>query len=224
MQRDPVRLDPSAVKPKIQLAQLLNAKDPAQADKLIDETVAADPNSVEALQVNRERLRARLRCQYRRRRPVSRSEMEPISPVLFEGNAGQQLLFSNSGNIGSNGTFASRPWLHRKLPRYRHRRVLGGEYPAVQQRRHDDNRQRECPEGSEHPELPLANFTRGDRYRADHLVRGFGRCEFRHDGQQRQRSYYVIRTETDRRSRRVQFFSLFSGRFAAIVRTEWTDR
>ena len=59
MLRDLVRLDPSAVKTKIQLAQLLNAKDPTEADKLIDEAVAADAHSVEALQVTGEMLRAR---------------------------------------------------------------------------------------------------------------------------------------------------------------------
>ena len=59
MLRDAVRLDPSAVKPKIQLAQLLNAKAPAEADKLIDEAVAADPHSAETLQVNGEMLRTR---------------------------------------------------------------------------------------------------------------------------------------------------------------------
>jgi len=59
MLRDAVRLDPSAVKPKIQLAQLLNAKDPAEADKLIDEAIAADPRSAEALQAKGEMMRFR---------------------------------------------------------------------------------------------------------------------------------------------------------------------
>ena len=57
--RDAVRLDPRAVKPKIQLAQLLNANDPAEADKLIDEVIAADPRSTDALQVKGEMLRVR---------------------------------------------------------------------------------------------------------------------------------------------------------------------
>jgi hypothetical protein len=109
---DPVRLDPSEVKPKIQLAQLLNAKDPAEADKPIDEAVAADPHSVEALQVNGERLRARLRRQYRRRRLVSPSQMQPISPSSSKGTPARSCcsaIRAVPGNIGSgsNGTFAS---------------------------------------------------------------------------------------------------------------------
>ena len=59
MLRDAVRLDPSAVKPKIQLAHLLNAKNPNEADKLIDEAIAGEPRSAEALQVKGEMLRAR---------------------------------------------------------------------------------------------------------------------------------------------------------------------
>jgi cellulose synthase operon protein C len=59
MLREAVRLDPSAVKPKVQLAQLLNAKDPTEADKLIDEAVVANPHSAETLQVNGEILRTR---------------------------------------------------------------------------------------------------------------------------------------------------------------------
>src|SRR6516162_2631477 len=59
MLRDAVRLDPSAVKPKIQLAQLLNPKNPKEADKLIDEVISAEPRSAEALQVKGEMLRAR---------------------------------------------------------------------------------------------------------------------------------------------------------------------
>jgi cellulose synthase operon protein C len=57
--REAVRLDPTAVKPKVQLAQLLNATDPAAADKLIDEAVAADPHSAETLQISGEMLRTR---------------------------------------------------------------------------------------------------------------------------------------------------------------------
>jgi len=59
MLRDAIRLDPSAAQPKIRLAQLLNAKNPAEADKLIDEAVAATPHSAEALQVKGEMLRSR---------------------------------------------------------------------------------------------------------------------------------------------------------------------
>ena len=59
MLRDAVRPDPSAVKPKIQLAQLLNAKDPAEATKLIDGAIASEPHSVEALLVKGQTLRAR---------------------------------------------------------------------------------------------------------------------------------------------------------------------
>ena len=59
MLRDAIRLDPSAVRPKIELAQLLNAKNPEEADKLIDEATAADPNSAETLQVRGELLRSR---------------------------------------------------------------------------------------------------------------------------------------------------------------------
>src|SRR5215472_6050775 len=59
MFRDAVRLDPSAVKPKIELAPLLNAKDPTEADKLIDEAIASEPRSVNALLVKGQMLRTR---------------------------------------------------------------------------------------------------------------------------------------------------------------------
>jgi cellulose synthase operon protein C len=59
MLREAIRLDPSAVRPKIQLAQLLNAKNPEEADKLIEEAIAADPHSAETLAVRGEMLRAR---------------------------------------------------------------------------------------------------------------------------------------------------------------------
>jgi putative PEP-CTERM system TPR-repeat lipoprotein len=59
MLHDAVRLDPSAVPPKIALARFVVAKEPAEADKLIDAAIAADPHSVEALQVKGEILRAR---------------------------------------------------------------------------------------------------------------------------------------------------------------------
>jgi Tfp pilus assembly protein PilF len=59
MLRDAVRLDPSAEKPKLQLAQFLNEKHPDEADKLIDAAIAASPRSTEALQLKGEMLRAR---------------------------------------------------------------------------------------------------------------------------------------------------------------------
>jgi putative PEP-CTERM system TPR-repeat lipoprotein len=54
-----IKLDPGAARPKIQLARLLSGNKPAEADKLIDEAIAADPHSVEALQVKGEMLRSR---------------------------------------------------------------------------------------------------------------------------------------------------------------------
>jgi cellulose synthase operon protein C len=54
-----IKLDPSAARPKIQLARLLTGTKPAEADKLIDEAITADPRSVEALQVKDEMLRNR---------------------------------------------------------------------------------------------------------------------------------------------------------------------
>ena len=54
-----VKLDPSASRPKIQLARLLNGTKPAEADKLIDEAIAANPRSVEALQIKGEMLASR---------------------------------------------------------------------------------------------------------------------------------------------------------------------
>ncbi len=54
-----VKLDPSAARPKIQLARLLSRSKPAEADKLIDEAIAADPRSAEALQVKGDMLRSR---------------------------------------------------------------------------------------------------------------------------------------------------------------------
>jgi putative PEP-CTERM system TPR-repeat lipoprotein len=54
-----IRLDPKAVPPKIELARLLNATKPAEADKLIDEAIAANPRSAEAHQVKGEMLRGR---------------------------------------------------------------------------------------------------------------------------------------------------------------------
>jgi putative PEP-CTERM system TPR-repeat lipoprotein len=54
-----VKLDPNAARPKIQLARLLSGSKPAEADKLIDEVIAANPRSAEALQIKGEMLRGR---------------------------------------------------------------------------------------------------------------------------------------------------------------------
>jgi cellulose synthase operon protein C len=59
MLRDAVRLDPSSTKPKFLLAQFLNRKNPEEADKLVDEAIAANPQSAEALLVKAAILRAR---------------------------------------------------------------------------------------------------------------------------------------------------------------------
>jgi putative PEP-CTERM system TPR-repeat lipoprotein len=56
--QDAIRLDPKAVAPKIALARLLARSQPAQAGKLLDEALAADPRSVEALEVKGELARA----------------------------------------------------------------------------------------------------------------------------------------------------------------------
>ena len=56
MFRDAIRLDPSAAKPKIQLAQLLSGKNPVKADELMDEVIAVEPGSAEALQLKGEML------------------------------------------------------------------------------------------------------------------------------------------------------------------------
>jgi putative PEP-CTERM system TPR-repeat lipoprotein len=57
--REAIQLDPGATKPKIQLARFLTATKPEEADKLINEAIAADPRSAEALQVKGEMLRTR---------------------------------------------------------------------------------------------------------------------------------------------------------------------
>ena len=49
MLNDAIRLDPSALPAKIALARLLAAKNPAASNKLLDQVVAADPRSIEAL-------------------------------------------------------------------------------------------------------------------------------------------------------------------------------
>ena len=54
-----IKLDPSAARPKIQLARLLNGNKPAEADKLIDEAIATNSRSAEALQVKGQMLRSR---------------------------------------------------------------------------------------------------------------------------------------------------------------------
>lgn len=59
MLRDAVRLDRSAMKPKLLLARFLNGRNPEEAGKLIDEAIAANPRSPEALQAKGEMLWAR---------------------------------------------------------------------------------------------------------------------------------------------------------------------
>ena len=59
MFRDAMRLDPEAVQPKVQLAQLLSRKNPEEADKLIDVAIAANPRSSEFLRVKAEMLQNR---------------------------------------------------------------------------------------------------------------------------------------------------------------------
>src|SRR6516225_4555885 len=54
-----IKLDPTAARPKIQLARLLSGTKPAEADKLIDEAITANQHSAEALQVKGEMLRSR---------------------------------------------------------------------------------------------------------------------------------------------------------------------
>src|SRR5271167_3918104 len=54
-----IKLDPGAARPKMWLARLLSGTKPAEADKLIDEAIAANPHSAEALQVKSEMLRSR---------------------------------------------------------------------------------------------------------------------------------------------------------------------
>jgi putative PEP-CTERM system TPR-repeat lipoprotein len=56
---DAIKLDPSATRPKIQLARLLTGTKPAEADSMIDAAITADPRSAEALQVKGEMLRNR---------------------------------------------------------------------------------------------------------------------------------------------------------------------
>src|ERR1700730_1052733 len=51
MWRDAIQLDPGAPRPKVQLARFLTKTNPDEADKLIDEVIAANPRSAEMLQV-----------------------------------------------------------------------------------------------------------------------------------------------------------------------------
>ena len=57
--REAIKLDPGALRPKIQLARLLTGAKPEEADKIIDEAITANPRSAEALQVKGEMLRSR---------------------------------------------------------------------------------------------------------------------------------------------------------------------
>src|SRR5712692_213669 len=59
MWRDAIQLDPSATKPKVQLARFLTKTSPDEADRLIDEAIAANPRSAEMLQVKGEMVQAR---------------------------------------------------------------------------------------------------------------------------------------------------------------------
>jgi len=59
MFRDAIRLDPGAASPKIQLARFLTRTKPEEADKLIDEAIATDPHSAEAIRVKGEMLQGR---------------------------------------------------------------------------------------------------------------------------------------------------------------------
>jgi putative PEP-CTERM system TPR-repeat lipoprotein len=57
--KEAIKLDPGAARPKVLLARLLTGTKPAEADKLIDEAIVANPHSAEALQVKGEMLRSR---------------------------------------------------------------------------------------------------------------------------------------------------------------------
>ena len=57
--RDAVRLDPQSTKAKLVLAQFLAGKDPNEADRVVEEVLAADSRSVEAIQVKGIVLQAR---------------------------------------------------------------------------------------------------------------------------------------------------------------------
>ncbi len=57
--RDAIKLDPSVVEPRIQLARFLSATRPAEAIGVIDEAIAANPKSAELLQVKGDMLWSR---------------------------------------------------------------------------------------------------------------------------------------------------------------------
>src|SRR5438270_1280712 len=57
--KEAIKLDSGAARPKLRFARLLTGTKPAEADKLIDEAIAANPRSAEALQVKGEMLRSR---------------------------------------------------------------------------------------------------------------------------------------------------------------------
>jgi len=59
MWRDAIRLDPGAAKPKVQLARFLAKTAPEEADRLIDEAIAANPRSAELLQVKGDMMQVR---------------------------------------------------------------------------------------------------------------------------------------------------------------------
>src|SRR6266436_2235281 len=59
MWRDAIRLDPAAARPKVQLARFWTKINPEEADKLIDEAIAANPRSAEFLQVKGDMLQLR---------------------------------------------------------------------------------------------------------------------------------------------------------------------
>jgi putative PEP-CTERM system TPR-repeat lipoprotein len=54
-----IKLDPGSAQPKIQLARLMSGTNAAEADKLIDQAIAGDPLSPEAVRVKGEMLRVR---------------------------------------------------------------------------------------------------------------------------------------------------------------------
>src|SRR5271166_266023 len=57
--RDAIRMDPSAVEPRIELARFLNGKRPEDAERVIDEAIAANPQSAQPIQVKGEMLWSR---------------------------------------------------------------------------------------------------------------------------------------------------------------------
>ncbi len=57
--RDAIKLDPSVVEPRVQLARFLNGTRPEEAAEVIDEAIAANPKSAELLQVKGDMLWSR---------------------------------------------------------------------------------------------------------------------------------------------------------------------